>query len=541
MQLLKLEAKDGAAYDYFGVSVAVSFDGARVVVGANGHESYSGSAYVFDGDTGAQLLKLAAEDGAAGDEFGRSVAMSSDGARVVVGAYWDDDLGHASGSAYIFDGANGAQLLKLAAEDGAAGDRLGYSVAVSSDGSRAAVGVFRDDDLGPDSGSAFVFEGPTPATNSATSSTTMTENTSTTETAETSTTTVTTITATTTISTMATATIVTVFACIVMTCVACGAVCALAFLIRRRRRCPTLCISTVHNESDGGWPKSMDLWFIPVDEIMRVPADRPLPQHQVWRDSGLLVLRKMNFDDVLSGQLAVDTAAVSHSWPDAQYFDPDGAKLRKLQVVLKGNPSIKFLWIDWVCAPQLHGVSGSDDKEFEFRWISDNTLPFIFLGCQVIVLYDRFYKQQFWSNVECWIASKMPTDDGLQPASDDHDHFRIQVHSMHPDKEDQRDLSSMLDMWRAAGVLEAIKCLSRDEFLDATPKEKEIFLNVVASLDEQVRRIFPAGHLRRTTATHRDTDTIFTSEISLSFEGADSALPNFNPWEIPSPCHRSWA
>ncbi len=52
-------------------------------------------------DLGDQLFKLLPDDGAAGDNFGRSVAIS--GATAIVGAYWDDDNGVNSGSAYLFD------------------------------------------------------------------------------------------------------------------------------------------------------------------------------------------------------------------------------------------------------------------------------------------------------------------------------------------------------------------------------------------------------------------------------------------------------
>ncbi|CAK0905907.1 unnamed protein product [Prorocentrum cordatum] len=161
-RLLKLVASDGAALDHFGYSVAVSSDGARVVVGAIGEEdSSSGSAYVLDGTTGERLLKLVASDGAAGDQFGYSVAVSSDGARVVVGAILDDDQAPDSGSAYVLDGTTGERLLKLVASDGAAGDQFGYSVAVSSDGARVVVGARGDDDQGSSSGSAYVFDGTT--------------------------------------------------------------------------------------------------------------------------------------------------------------------------------------------------------------------------------------------------------------------------------------------------------------------------------------------------------------------------------------------
>ncbi len=54
-------------------------------------------------DLGDQLFKLLPKDGAAGDLFGRSVAIS--GATAIVGAFGDDDNGLSSGSAYLFDAA----------------------------------------------------------------------------------------------------------------------------------------------------------------------------------------------------------------------------------------------------------------------------------------------------------------------------------------------------------------------------------------------------------------------------------------------------
>ncbi|CAK0819345.1 unnamed protein product [Prorocentrum cordatum] len=156
-RLLKLVASDGAPADLFGCSVAVSSDGARVVVGATGDETI-GSAYVLDGTTGERLLKLVASDGAPYDRFGVSVAVSSDGARVVVGASTDDDQGDNSGAAYVFDGTTGERLLKLVASDGTEYHKFGNSVAVSSDGARVVVGAYYDDDQGDKSGAAYVFD-----------------------------------------------------------------------------------------------------------------------------------------------------------------------------------------------------------------------------------------------------------------------------------------------------------------------------------------------------------------------------------------------
>ena len=154
-QLAKLLPDDGAQDDYFGESVAIS--GATAIVGAWGDDdngSYSGSAYLFDVTTGQQVAKLLPDDGAVNDQFGISVAISD--ATAIIGAIGDDDNGDNSGSAFVFDTTTGAQLAKLLPDDGAAGDRFGWSVAIS--GATAIVGAYSDDDNDSDSGVAYLFD-----------------------------------------------------------------------------------------------------------------------------------------------------------------------------------------------------------------------------------------------------------------------------------------------------------------------------------------------------------------------------------------------
>ena len=160
IEAAKVLAVDGAAGDQFGYSVALSGDTA--VIGArfdsddvNGLES--GSAYVFvrTGTNWSQQAKLLAADGAALDRFGTGVSIS--GGTVVIGVPSDDDSGTDSGSAYVFkrNGANWVQNTKLLPDDGASDDRFGIAVSVSGDS--IVVGSDQDDDLGDRSGSAYVF------------------------------------------------------------------------------------------------------------------------------------------------------------------------------------------------------------------------------------------------------------------------------------------------------------------------------------------------------------------------------------------------
>ncbi len=153
----KLLASDGAAGDRFGVSVSIC--GETALVGAHGDDRGSavGAAYVFERVGGAwiQTAKLLASDGAAGDFFGVSVSLSGDAA--IVGASRDDDRGADSGSAYIFEKVGGVwtQIAKLLDSDGQFYDWFGGSVFLN--GHSAIVAAAGDADRGSDSGSAFIF------------------------------------------------------------------------------------------------------------------------------------------------------------------------------------------------------------------------------------------------------------------------------------------------------------------------------------------------------------------------------------------------
>ena len=155
----RLTATGVASRDTYGFSVAVAGD--RVVIAAQGDDDRgvdAGAVYLYesDGSGGWVETKLTATDAAAGDGFGRSVAVAGD--RVVVGARGVDDNGALSGAAYVYEpnGSGGWAETKLTATDAAAGDGFGSSVAVAGD--LVVVAAVLDDDEGADAGAAYVYE-----------------------------------------------------------------------------------------------------------------------------------------------------------------------------------------------------------------------------------------------------------------------------------------------------------------------------------------------------------------------------------------------
>jgi hypothetical protein len=151
----KLVAPEGVSMDYFGTSVAV--DQNTLVVGAEGENMGAGAAHVFTrtGTTWTYQARLAAADGVASDQLGHAVAL--DTPTVVVGAYQASPQGKGSGAAYVFvrAGTAWAEQAKLVPADAASGDQFGVSASI--DGDTVVVGAPLDDDLGGDSGSAYVF------------------------------------------------------------------------------------------------------------------------------------------------------------------------------------------------------------------------------------------------------------------------------------------------------------------------------------------------------------------------------------------------
>ncbi|MEM7737437.1 MAG: FG-GAP repeat protein [Deinococcota bacterium] len=160
----KLTASDADADDNFGYSLAIS--GRTVLVGAWQNDSLranSGAAYVFEftaDNTWQPTVKLMPDNADfAGDEFGKAVDI--DGDYLVVGAQFDDTVDNDRGAVYVFARTNDVerpwqQVVKLTASDSAFRDFFGRTVAIS--GNHIVVGAPEDDDMGNQSGSAYVFE-----------------------------------------------------------------------------------------------------------------------------------------------------------------------------------------------------------------------------------------------------------------------------------------------------------------------------------------------------------------------------------------------
>jgi trimeric autotransporter adhesin len=170
------EAEEG---DTFGYSVAVSGDGNTVAVGApsedssatgiNGNQAdnsavAAGAVYVFarNGTTWSQQAYVKSDVPAqftAGDLFGYSVALNSNGNMLAIGAYdegsssgingtFDNKLG-GSGAVFVYTrtGTSWARTAFLKAKEQDRNDSTGASVAMSDDGDTIIAGAADEDSL----------------------------------------------------------------------------------------------------------------------------------------------------------------------------------------------------------------------------------------------------------------------------------------------------------------------------------------------------------------------------------------------------------
>jgi FG-GAP repeat protein len=154
-----LQASGAANGDMEGFSVQVSADGNTVIFGGPGANSGTGAAWVFtksNNDTWSQTATLLAKTAHAGDGFGTSVAASSDGSTLVVGA---PGVNSGAGAVYVFQGPfagtqNESQLLMPyagTAIDGSSAvftTNFGTYVNISSDASTISVGGSGTDSSG---------------------------------------------------------------------------------------------------------------------------------------------------------------------------------------------------------------------------------------------------------------------------------------------------------------------------------------------------------------------------------------------------------
>lgn len=150
----QLAVAEGRAGDGFGYAVSLSRDGNRALIGADAQNASgvrnAGTAHVYELDSmtwsWVSIAELTPSDAVSPDRFARSVSLSGDGRRALVGEP-DRNAGgvNQSGAAYIYE-PNGetddwSEVAILVASDSQRSEFVGQSVSLSDDGNRAVIGA----------------------------------------------------------------------------------------------------------------------------------------------------------------------------------------------------------------------------------------------------------------------------------------------------------------------------------------------------------------------------------------------------------------
>jgi trimeric autotransporter adhesin len=172
--------------DKFGLAVALSADGSTLAVGAPDEDSNAvgiggdeanddatdaGAVHVFvrSGTGWVRQAYVKASNTAAGDAFGRALALSTDGSTLAVGAPGEDGTATDSGAVYVFtrSGTTWTQQQRLKAAQSDASDAFGTAVSLAGDGGTLAASAPGEDGAPlageadnslANSGAVYVFE-----------------------------------------------------------------------------------------------------------------------------------------------------------------------------------------------------------------------------------------------------------------------------------------------------------------------------------------------------------------------------------------------
>jgi len=161
---LGLDIDGEATHDTSGYSVSISSDGNRVAIGApessptaQFNDKHRGHVRIYDWDgSGWSQVGIDIDGEARSDKSGYSVSISSDGKRVAIGARGN---GSSAGHVRIYEWDGSAWIIVGGDIDGeAAVDYSGESVSLSSDGSRVAIGATGNDGTASNAGHVRIYD-----------------------------------------------------------------------------------------------------------------------------------------------------------------------------------------------------------------------------------------------------------------------------------------------------------------------------------------------------------------------------------------------
>merc|ERR1719284_1315142 len=211
-------------------------------------------------------------------------------------------------------------------------------------------------------------------------------------------------------------------------------------------------------------------------------------RHQELRKDGKLFERRVSLEEVVTQRLARTSVVFSHRWFEPTHPDPDNVKLLKAREFVHAHPAVDAVWMDWLCVPQSHGGpprTADEDAYFSSTLYNINML---YLGLQVVILYDNRYNGRFWPCVECWSSYQVATPEGLKGEESDLRRRTVFVCVAASAGTEAQAESFMEKQWRRVTCDQAVQRLMGPDLLLTNRKDKEVQVQVLKNLNKQTAK-----------------------------------------------------
>eukprot|EP00971_Amphidinium_carterae_P000931 18169-Amphidinium_carterae.1 len=136
--------------------------------------------------------------------------------------------------------------------------------------------------------------------------------------------------------------------------------------------------------------------------------------------------------------------------------------------------------MDFYCLPQ----SPRNDEDEEFFKASLAKINYLYLGMQVLVLYDQQYAGRFWTSYEVFLATHRADVQGVITGGDRH---VIQCLGAARMGNEKANAEALLAIWADKSPLEASNILASPDVLVTNQKDKDQQLKKLQNLNEEVQ------------------------------------------------------
>ena len=228
--------------------------------------------------------------------------------------------------------------------------------------------------------------------------------------------------------------------------------------------------------------------FIDASKLRAADSEKALPKMVPLQElrktkNDWIVQKTISLEDVLRGTYVSEVLTLSYRWCSPNDPDPDGEQLAMTREYVRTHPSIKFVFVDFLCLAQ--GERNSKDKIDFFSMLPNMYL--LYLGTSVLVcVVNREYMERFWTQLEAWYSFRQGKEEGLISASNEQ--LRSTIVCVH--EEDAMFKDDVVNRWANCSTARACEMLSKPWVRVFSASDKVLQLQKLHELEFIIRRLY---------------------------------------------------